>query len=136
MTLFARHSRLRWAVPPLVVALFAVIALLPTLSASATPDLPAITPAQLLAKAQQAHVETLSGTVELTADLGIPNLSSLQGQTGPAGGFNPLDLLSGVHRVDVAYDGPERQRLVMTGALSENDDHPHRAAPRPRDPPH
>ena len=121
MTLFARHSRLRWAVPPLVVGLFALLALLPTLSASATPDLPAVTPAQLLAKAQQAHVDTLSGTVELTSNLGVPNLSSLQGQTGPASGFNPLDLLSGVHRVDVAYDGPDRQRLVMTGALSEND---------------
>ena len=82
MTLFARHSRLRWAVPPLVVGLFALLALLPTLSASATPDLPAVTPAQLLAKAQQAHVDTLSGTVELTSNLGVPNLSSLQGQTG------------------------------------------------------
>jgi hypothetical protein len=94
--------------------------LLRSFSASAVPDLAPLTAQQLVAKVQQTKVQTFSGTIELATNLGIPSLGSLQGTEGVAG-FNPADLLSGVHRASIAVDGRDRQRLSMPGSLSEVD---------------
>ena len=119
MAALTRSPRARWLVPVVMAAFIGGVALVPTLGAGAGPDLPAITPQQLIEKVEQARVETFSGTVELTANLGIPNLSALR-NNAPDSSFNPMDLLSGVHDVDVAVDGPERQRMIQRGDLSEN----------------
>ena len=80
------------------------------MSSAATPDLPALSPQQLIAKVQQSDVKAFSGTVRLTTDLGIPNVGSLQ-ETGDSsgGGFNPATLLSGAHEAHVKVAGPDRQ---------------------------
>src|SRR5581483_5295829 len=117
-----RARRLRWLAPVAVFAAIGLIALLPTLSSAATPNLPSITPEQLVAKVKQSNVQAFSGTFQLTTDLGIPNLTALQGATGQdSGGFNPTDLLSGTHTATIAVDGPEHQRLSMPGSLNEVD---------------
>jgi outer membrane lipoprotein-sorting protein len=117
-----RTRRLRWLAPIAVFAAIGLLALLPTLSSAATPDLPAISPEQLVAKVKQSNVQAFSGTFQVTTDLGIPNLSALQGATQTSGnGFNPTDLLSGTHTATIAADGPDRQRLSMPGSLNEVD---------------
>lgn len=116
-----RARRLRWLAPIAVACAIGLIALVPTLSSAATPDLPAISPEQLVAKVKQSNVQAFSGTFQLTTDLGIPNLSSLQNATGESTGFNPTDLLSGTHTATIAVDGPDHQRLSMPGSLNEVD---------------
>ncbi|MBV9409967.1 MAG: hypothetical protein JO148_00100 [Acidimicrobiia bacterium] len=117
-----RARRLRWLAPVAVFAAIGLIALLPTLSSAATPNLPPITPQQLVVKVKQSNVQAFSGTFQLTTDLGVPNLSALQGATGQdSGGFNPTDLLSGTHTATIAVDGPDHQRLSMPGSLNEVD---------------
>ncbi|MBV8979987.1 MAG: hypothetical protein JO086_03715 [Acidimicrobiia bacterium] len=116
-----RTRRLRWLAPVAVAAAIALLALVPTLSSAATPDLPAITAQQLIAKVKESNVQAFSGTFQLTTDLGIPNISSLQGAAQQSTGFNPVDLLSGTHTATIAVDGPDRQRLSMPGSLNEVD---------------
>jgi outer membrane lipoprotein-sorting protein len=103
-----------------VATTIGLIAFVPTLSSASTPDLPALTPQQLIEKVQQANVDAFSGTFALTTDLGIPNLSSLQQQGEERSGFNPMDLLSGTHSVDIKADGPEHQSVIMRGDMTED----------------
>ena len=88
-----------------MIAVIALLAFVPTISASAdTPTLPPITPQALLEKVQaakSADLPGLSGTVQLSAALGIPSVDELGGLGGGNGGFSPTDLLSGVHSADV-----------------------------------
>jgi len=117
-----RARRLRWLVPVAVAAAIGLLALVPTFSSAATPDLPAISAEQLVAKVKQSNVQAFSGTFQLVTDLGIPNISSLQDASGQSGGgFNPTDLLSGTHTATIAVDGPDHQRLSMPGSLNEVD---------------
>src|SRR5437764_2127991 len=116
-----RARRLRWLAPVAVAIAIGLLGFLPTLSSAATPDLPHITPEQLVAKVKQSNVQAFSGTFQLTTDLGIPNLSALQGATQQSAGFNPADLLSGTHSATIAVDGPDHQRLRMPGSLNEVD---------------
>ncbi len=120
MTSLHRSRAVRWAVPAAVAITIGLVAFVPTLSSAATPDLPPLTPQQLIEKVQQSKVDAFSGTFALTTDLGIPNLSSLQQQGGEGRGFNPLDLLSGTHSVDIKADGREHQSVVMRSQLSES----------------
>jgi outer membrane lipoprotein-sorting protein len=115
-----RARRLRWLAPVAVACAIGLIALVPTLSSAATPDLPTITPEQLVAKVKQSNVQAFSGRFQLTTDLGIPNLSAVQGSV-QSEGFNPVDLLSGTHAATIAVDGPDRQRISMPGSLNEVD---------------
>src|SRR5215469_5990652 len=91
--------RLRWLAPVAAAGMVAVAAAVPGLSAAdSTPSLPPITTSQLIQKAQQADAGALTGTLDLTTNLGIPNLSALTnaGGDGPGGGgFSPTDLASG-----------------------------------------
>src|SRR5438045_4330598 len=117
-----RARRLRWLVPVAVAAALGLLAFLPTLSSASTPDLPAISAEQLIAKVKQSNVQAFSGKFQLTADLGIPNLSAVSEAAGQSGGgFNPIDLLSGTHSATIAVDGPDHQRLRMPGSLNEVD---------------
>ncbi|MCU1449132.1 MAG: rane protein, partial [Acidimicrobiales bacterium] len=81
MAVSPRAKRLRFFAPVAALLTIGLIALIPTLSSAATPDLPALTAEQLITKVQQANVKAFSGTLELTADQGIPNISGHQ-QTG------------------------------------------------------
>jgi outer membrane lipoprotein-sorting protein len=117
-----RTRRVHWAAPFLVAAVIGLMAFAPTLSAGAsTPSLARLSPAQLLVKAQHASVKALSGNIRLTANLGLPDLSSLAGAAGRDSAFNPLDLLSGSHDAHVWLDGPQRQRIALPSSLAETD---------------
>jgi hypothetical protein len=109
---------MRWAVP--AVAAAAVIgggAAVGTLTASADPNLPPRTAAQLLVDLQTARLDGLSGTVVQRADLGLPNLP-VQG----GGGSSDLSsLVSGKHTLRIWYAGPDQARVALLGRLGESD---------------
>ena len=75
----------RWI--PAIAAPIAIgvgVVLVP-MQANAAVDLPDLTPAELLEFAASSEVEALSGTVEQTSELGLPDLSGLTGTMGGAG---------------------------------------------------
>lgn len=76
------------------------------------PKLPALTADQVVAKIAGAKTETLSGTVDLTTDLGLPALPG-------RGSADPSGLVSGTHTLRVAVDGPDRQRIGIRAHLAE-----------------
>ena len=117
----ARSRRLRWAAPVVVAAVIGMVAFIPTLAASATPSLAPISPQDLLVKIHDNQVTSLSGTIALTANLGIPNLSQLSGLAGQDSGFNPTDLLSGSHQARIWVAGPDLQRIALPSSLAETD---------------
>ncbi|MGR6999906.1 hypothetical protein ACU686_20405 [Yinghuangia aomiensis] len=76
------------------------------------PKLPVLTADQVVAKIAGAKTETLSGTVDLTTDLGLPALPG-------RGSADPSGLVSGTHTLRVAVDGPDRQRIGIRADLAE-----------------
>ncbi len=109
--------RARWAVPAAVVAVTAgVVAAVSIPAAQASPDLPAKTPAQLLASVSADHkVPPLTGTVVETASLGLPQLPQTGNQT------SPVSLLTGSHTVKVYYKDASHFRLAVPQPSSETD---------------
>ena len=110
-----RRGPVRALVPLSAAAVIAGGAALAPSLASATPNLPAVSAQQLLAKVAASKVDAFSGTVNLTTNLGIPQLPDLSGTA------NPLSLLSGSHTLQVAADGPQEQRVALLDQLSEYD---------------
>ena len=109
--------RARWAVPGAAVAVTAaVVATLQIPAAQASPDLPARTPAQLLASlSTDAKVPPLTGTVVETASLGLPQLPQTGSQT------SPTSLLTGSHTVKVYYQDATHYRLAVPQPQAETD---------------
>ncbi|WP_457030668.1 LolA family protein [Kitasatospora sp. P5_F3] len=129
-----RRTTARVLVPVGVVALTAAgIGLVPAMAGDSGPSLPALTAEQVVAKALGSDVESLSGTVKVKADLGVP-AQLLGGLPGAAGGRRGgggdqgssqaapesklLELLGGEHTLQVAVDGPDRQRIGLIGGLT------------------
>jgi outer membrane lipoprotein-sorting protein len=111
--------RMRWAVPAGAVAIAGAVTagVLISAAASASPELPAKTPAQLLAAlaARTGPPPPLTGTVVESASLGIPQLPELSNQN------SPVSLLAGSHTVRVWYQDPAHLRLAMPVQMSETD---------------
>ena len=109
--------RARWAVPGAAVLVTgAVIAGLQIPAAEASPDLPAKTPAQLLASlSTDAKVPPLTGTVVETASLGLPQLPQISNAS------STLSLLAGSHTVKVYYQDSSHFRLAVPQLASETD---------------
>jgi outer membrane lipoprotein-sorting protein len=109
--------RARWGVPGAAIAVTAgAIAIMQIPAAQATPDLPATTPAQLLASiSSDAKVPPLTGTVVETASLGLPQLPQM------ANSSNTLSLLTGSHTVKVYYQDSSHFRLAVPQPGSETD---------------
>lgn len=118
---------MRVLLPAGVAAVAAVgVGLVPALAASGSPALPKLTAQQLIAKVLGGHQQAVSGTVQETADLGVPSQiidaiptrgsSGSSGSKAPAGSVDPqalaASLLSGTHTFQVAADGPLRQRVT------------------------
>jgi outer membrane lipoprotein-sorting protein len=120
MTRLLSSRGARWALPGVVAAAVAAAAITTTGGAGASerPNLPARTAAQLLAAVEQAHPQSLSGTIVETAHLGLPSLPM---QDSGGGGVSLQTLLAGSHTVRIWYDGPERQRLALLAPLAERD---------------
>lgn len=115
---FPRRRALRWALPAAAIAATIGIASVSNLvSADAqVPNLPPLTAAELLAKVTSAKVPAFSGTVQLTANLGLPDL-------GGFGGTIPgsiSELLAGSHSASVSADGPTKVKVTMHGPLAES----------------
>jgi outer membrane lipoprotein-sorting protein len=112
------NRRARWAVPSgAVVVTAAVVAGLQIPAAQASPDLPAKTPAQLLASlSSDQKVPPMTGTVVETASLGLPSL--------PTQDTNPTSLtslLTGSHTVKVYYQDSSHFRLSIPQPQAETD---------------
>ena len=111
--------RARWAVPgTAVVVTGAVIAALQIPAAQASPNLPAKTPAQLLASlaSDNTKVPPMTGTVVETANFGLPQL--------PQTANNPSSitaLLTGNHTVKVYYQDDKHFRLSVPQPQAETD---------------
>jgi outer membrane lipoprotein-sorting protein len=110
--------RARWAVPGAAVTVTAVVvAALQIPAAQAAPDLPARSPAQLLASlSTDAKVPPLTGTVVETASLGLPQLPTTD--TNPT---SLTSLLTGNHTVKVYYQDASHFRLAIPQPSSETD---------------
>ncbi len=107
---------------------------MPALASDESPNLPAISAQDLIAKALSANTDTFSGTVRVNADLGLPTaLTDAMSGSGPlgeiarsagaqTGGADPqlkaVELLGGSHTLSVATDGPDRQRVTLSGQKS------------------
>ena len=107
----------RWGVPAGAAVVVAGTQLVPGAFAGSTPQLPSLTASALIAKVETSNVQALSGTVETTADLGLPALPDRLAGSGAS----PQALLTGTHDIKVAVDGAERQRLALLGNLAEMD---------------
>ncbi|MFJ9949236.1 outer membrane lipoprotein carrier protein LolA [Kitasatospora sp. NPDC091207] len=69
-----RRTAVRVAVPVAVAAVIAAgVGLVPALADDSAPDLPTLTAEQVVAKALGSQAQTLSGTVSVSADLGVPS---------------------------------------------------------------
>jgi outer membrane lipoprotein-sorting protein len=118
MSLFTNRPALRWLVPAAVaVAVIGGGAAAGTVAASAEPELPDRSAAQLLVDLQTARLDGLSGSVKTTSDLGLPTLPT--GATG--GGAGITALVSGSHQLRVWYAGPDKARLALIGTVGESD---------------
>ncbi|MFG2531656.1 outer membrane lipoprotein carrier protein LolA [Streptomyces sp. NPDC048516] len=132
-----RRKAVRYGVPVAVAGVAAAtIGLVPAFAGSGSPDLPKISAQDLIAKVAKSDVQQLSGTVQVTTDLGLP---SLPGAGGAAGGFGGgqapggksgegasaapqnklMELASGAHTLRVAADGPEKQRVSIVDKAAE-----------------
>ncbi|MBF4572564.1 outer membrane lipoprotein carrier protein LolA [Herbiconiux sp. VKM Ac-1786] len=136
----ARNQK-RWAVAIAAPAVVAVVVAGGVLATSASADLPEKTPEQVLELAAQADVQTFSGTVEQSSDLGLPDLSGFGGAGAGSGsggsgsssdgsgtaadqGLSPesaLELLTGSHEARVYADGSDKLRVQVLDQLAERD---------------
>ncbi|MEU8923702.1 DUF2092 domain-containing protein [Kitasatospora sp. NPDC048545] len=124
-----RRVLVRAAVPLAVAAVIAAgVGLVPALAADSPPDLPTLTAEQVVAKALGSEAQSLSGTVSVSTDLGLPTqlLGAAGGIGAAAGGHGGdgasasadpqaklLGLLGGDRTLRVAVDGPDHQRVDM-----------------------
>jgi len=111
---------LRWLPAAVVPALVAVGALTGSSQAGEAVDLPATTPEHVLAMVGQSTVKALSGTLEQTSQLGLPQLPT-SGPSSNSGAASALDLLTGSHTARVYLDGPSNSRVQVMDQLAERD---------------
>ena len=110
---------LRWMPAVAVPAVIAGALVSPTLAGAAV-DLPDKTPEQVLALAAQSSADQLSGTIEQSSSLGLPELPT----TGPSANDDvtaALELLTGSHSARVYLDGPGNARVQVMDTLGERD---------------
>ncbi|MES2094944.1 MAG: sigma-E factor regulatory protein RseB domain-containing protein [Actinomycetota bacterium] len=109
---------LKWMPAVVVPVLIASVAVAVPLSANAAVNLPAKTPAQVLALAAGAKVTAFSGTVTQSSNLGLPALPTT-GADASAGSV--LELLTGSHSARVYLNGTTKQRLQVLDSMAERD---------------
>jgi outer membrane lipoprotein-sorting protein len=135
-----RRRAVRYAVPvSAVAATAAAVGLIPVLAGAASPNLPDITVKQLIAKVAASDAQTMSGTVRVSTDLGVPSFltgassgAALDGAMGSHGGkggessepaADPeaqlTQLLSGTHTIQIAADGPDKQKVSIVQDAAE-----------------
>ncbi|MFJ5121474.1 outer membrane lipoprotein carrier protein LolA [Kitasatospora sp. NPDC088548] len=127
-----RRTAVRVVVPVAVAGVIAAgIGLVPALADDSPPNLPALTAEQVVAKVLGSQAQTLSGTVSVSADLGVPSqlLGAAAGGAVAGGGGSGSSssaapgaklggLLGGDHTLRVAVAGPDRQRVDLIENLA------------------
>ena len=120
------NRRTLFAIPAVAVpvAVVAAVLLAPGAAVGAV-DLPDKSPQELLEFAHSSNVDQLTGTVEQTSELGIPDLSALTGgEPAAAGGADAVSiddliaLVTGSFTAEVYLDG-ERGRVQVLDTLAE-----------------
>jgi outer membrane lipoprotein-sorting protein len=109
---------MRWLPAVAVPAVIAAGALAGSLPASAGDPLPPKTPEQVLQLIAQHSEPALSGTLEQSSELGLPELP----KTGPGADSSStawLELLTGPHTARVYRDGPDHARIQVMDQLAE-----------------
>lgn len=136
-----RRTAVRYGVPVAVAGLAAAtVGLAPALAkGGGDPDLPRVTAEELISEIAASDAQQLSGTVKVTADLGLPELPGLGGGGNERGGpfgsergeegaddtpsASPrnklMELASGTHLLRVAVDGPDKQRVSVLEEAAE-----------------
>ncbi|CAN7182099.1 hypothetical protein LJR078_000439 [Arthrobacter sp. LjRoot78] len=109
---------LRWMPAAAVPAVIAAAALAGSLPASAGDPLPAKTPQEVLALMAQHAAPSLSGTLEQTSEIGLPEIPKA-GPTSSSGAAAALELLSGPHTARVFVDGTSKMRVQVLDRLAE-----------------
>ncbi|GFM98746.1 hypothetical protein Sfulv_35570 [Streptomyces fulvorobeus] len=85
-TVVGRRRAARYIVPVAVAGVAAAtIGLVPALADSGDPELPKISAQELIEKIAASDQQQLSGTMKVTADLGLPSLGGLAGSFAPGG---------------------------------------------------
>ncbi|HSO90892.1 MAG TPA: hypothetical protein VLR70_07080 [Arthrobacter sp.] len=109
---------LRWMPAVVVPAVIAAGVLSGSLPASAGDPLPEKTPQQVLLMIAQHGEKALSGTLEQSSEIGLPELPrSGSGAGSPETAW--LELLTGPHTARVYLDGPEKARLQIMDRMAE-----------------
>ena len=110
----------RWVPAAIIPAVIAAAALTVPLAANADAALPTKSPAEVLAMIANSDVRALSGTVEQTSNLGLPDAGSL-GASATSDESSVLELLTGSHTARVYLDGPTKARIQVLDKLAERD---------------
>src|SRR4051812_4240227 len=117
----SRRRVLTWTAAIGVPAVVGAAILVP-MAASGAVDLPDKTPAELIAFVAASEVDALSGTVEQTSDLGLPDLGALTGAMGGSdSGDAPaaadiddlISLVTGSHTAKVYLDGENARVQIL-----------------------
>jgi hypothetical protein len=112
------RTALRWTIPATVASAVIGGSLAWPSLAGAAPDLAPTTAADLLAHVAGSHDQAFSGTVEQTADLGLPQMPASAAGRDPA---SLTELASGTTTARVWSDGGQRSRIAVLGQLAETD---------------
>jgi outer membrane lipoprotein-sorting protein len=126
-----RQSRRSRILVPASIAAVAAAGLIAVPVFAAGSDLPSISAQQLLAKALSSRVQTFSGTVQTSVDLGIPSalLNEIPSAVAGSGAGTSksqgaqaeqelTSLVDGSHVLTVAADGPTRQLVASSDSGS------------------
>lgn len=119
MTMAPKRNLRRAAVPAVVVAIaVAGAGVYPALASDGDPDLPAVTAEELVARIAASDTEQFSGSVAVDLGFDVPGLSGIAGAFGgPAGRL--ASLAAGDSALQIAVDGPDRQRLTIEDGSEE-----------------
>ncbi|WP_253469238.1 DUF2092 domain-containing protein [Paenarthrobacter sp. A20] len=113
------RTKQRWLPAVLITLVVAMAVMFGSVQAGATVSLPPKTADEVLAMIARTEVRALSGTVEQTAGLGLPEVPAGPG-TAP-GAASAMELLTGSHTARVYLDGPFKARLQVLDRMAERD---------------
>ncbi|MEV4951073.1 LolA family protein [Paenarthrobacter nitroguajacolicus] len=114
------RTRQRWLPALLIPFALAIAVLFGSVQAGATVSLPPKTAEEILAMIARTEVRAFSGTVEQTAELGLPEVPTSGPGVAPSA-VSALEFLTGSHTARVYVDGPLRARLQVLDQMAERD---------------
>lgn len=115
---------LRWVPAVAVPAVIAAGVLVGSIPARAGDPLPPKSPAEVLTLLGGHSTRSFSGTLEQSANLGLPELPAVGPTSGPVsagGAASIIELLTGEHTARIYMDGPTKIRVQVIDRLAERD---------------